>query len=73
MIQPGYYRHYKGKLCLVIGIAQHSETNELLVVYLPLYEYSGCGMFVRPLEMFKEEVLIEGKTVKRFEFVGEKL
>jgi len=73
MIQPGYYRHYKGNLYLVIGIAQHSETDELLVVYVPLYKHTGYGMFVRPLSMFQENILHEGKTISRFEFIGAKL
>lgn len=73
MLETGFYRHYKGKLYHVIGIAQHSETQEELVVYLPLYEHSGYGMFVRPLQMFKENVQLEGKSVPRFEFLGAKL
>lgn len=38
----------------IIGIATHSETGELMMVYQSLYE--GQGMFVRPLEMFLSEV-----------------
>jgi hypothetical protein len=37
-IQPGKYRHYKGKTYLVLGTAKHSETLEDLVVYVPLYD-----------------------------------
>ena len=29
-IQPGRYRHYKGKDYLVLGVARHSETEEEL-------------------------------------------
>lgn len=32
-IQPGRYRHYKGNEYTVIGIAHHSETLEVHVVY----------------------------------------
>ena len=49
-IQPGRYRHYKGKDYTVIGIARHSETEEELVVYRQ--EYGEHGLWVRPIEMF---------------------
>lgn len=50
MPKEGIYRHYKGNLYEVIGVAQHSESEEFLVVYRALYgEY---GLWVRPLEMF---------------------
>ncbi|WP_417421131.1 DUF1653 domain-containing protein [Halomonas sp.] len=61
---PGIYRHYKGALYEVLGTAQHSETEEPLVVYRALYgEY---GLWVRPLEMFTETVTKEGHTQPRF-------
>lgn len=65
-LKPGLYRHYKGKLYNVIGIANHSETLEKLVVYRALYD--NCDLWVRPLAMFLETVENEGKKVKRFEF-----
>lgn len=66
MLKPGLYRHYKGKHYEVLGIAKHSETEEYLVVYRPLY--GEQGLWVRPLAMF-EETLSNG--TKRFEFCGE--
>ncbi|MBF7731293.1 DUF1653 domain-containing protein [Pseudomonas sp. N040] len=63
-LQPGIYRHYKGQQYRVIGVAQHSETAEWLVVYQALYgEY---GLWVRPLEMFRETVEVEGEQIARF-------
>lgn len=62
---PGRYRHYKGGLYTVIGIARHSETGELLVVYRP--EYGERAFWVRPLAMFNETVEIEGRLLPRFE------
>lgn len=62
---PGRYRHYKGGLYTVIGIARHSETGELLVVYRP--EYGERAFWVRPLAMFNETVDIEGRLIPRFE------
>jgi len=71
-IKSGKYRHYKGKFYKVLGIAKHSETNEDFVVYISLYddqEFSN-PFWVRPLEMFKEEVEVDGEMVPRFKFVG---
>ena len=68
-MKPGKYRHYKGPLYEVIDVAKHSETEEELVVYRTLYgEFS---LWVRPLDMFTEEIEYEGKMVKRFTYVGE--
>lgn len=38
----------------IIGVALHSETREKMMVYKPLY--GDGGMYVRPLEMFLNEV-----------------
>ena len=35
-LQAGLYRHYKGQQYRVFGTAQHSETEEWLVVYQAL-------------------------------------
>ena len=67
MIQPGRYRHYKGKEYEVIGVAKHSETEEDLVVYRALY--GDFGLWVRPAKMFREKIEIEGKFVFRFEWI----
>ena len=72
MIEPGIYKHYKGKEYEVIGIAKHSETLEELVVYKALYQSEGENIWVRPLEMFLGEIENEGKRIKRFEFITEK-
>lgn len=64
-LQPGLYRHYKGGTYLVIGVASHSETDDLLVVYRCLND--NDGLWVRPLAMFLETVLIDGRMVLRFE------
>lgn len=65
MIQPGVYRHYKGKDYQVIGMARHSETEEELVVYRALY--GSFALWVRPAKMFGETLEFEGKRVARFE------
>lgn len=61
----GRYRHYKGGEYEVIGVARHSETNEPMVVYRPLY--NDTGWWVRPHGMFHETVVIDGVTRARFE------
>lgn len=70
MLKLGKYKHYKGKEYEVIGIASHSETLEELVVYKALYQKDGENLWVRPLKMFIEEVVVDGETVKRFEYIG---
>lgn len=68
-IPQGIYRHYKGSLYQVLHTAQHSETEEALVVYRCLYgEY---GVWVRPLMMFSETVTVDGKQLPRFELIKE--
>ena len=69
MIQAGRYRHYKGNMYQVIGIAKHSETEEDVVVYRALY--GECGLWVRPLDMFCENVEVKGKLIPRFELIQE--
>ncbi|CAH1042071.1 MULTISPECIES: DUF1653 domain-containing protein [unclassified Halomonas] len=61
---PGIYRHYKGSLYEVLGTAQHSETEEVLVVYRALY--GDYGLWVRPLTMFTESVNKDSQPQPRF-------
>lgn len=63
-IAIGRYRHYKGNLYEVLGVARHSETDEHVVVYTALY--GERGLWVRPLDMFLESVTINGEDVPRF-------
>lgn len=65
------YRHFKiGKIVNIIGIARHTETEEITVVY----EYEGA-IWNRPLEMFLSEVdrkkYPDAKQQYRFELVNE--
>ena len=69
-LQMGLYRHYKGKLYNVHGIATHSETLEDLVLYECLYENEISSSWARPLKMFIENVELDGKLVPRFEYIG---
>ena len=68
-IKPGRYRHFKGKEYEVLGVARHSETEEELVVYRALY--GDFGLWVRPVNMWNETVERDGKTFRRFTYIGE--
>ena len=61
------YRHFKGNEYLVLHIAKHSETLEELVVYQAMY--GEMGIWVRPLEMFLEQVKVGEQFINRFEEV----
>lgn len=72
LIKTGTYRHYKGKDYQVIGSARHSETEEDLVLYYPLYgNEEDRSYWVRPLGMFTETVVVNGKTLARFTLTEE--
>jgi hypothetical protein len=69
MIKAGLYRHYKGAQYQVIDTVRHSETEEELVLYRALY--GSKDLWVRPLAMFTEDVLVHGKPVARFAYVSQ--
>lgn len=50
----GIYKHFKGDLYLVVGIANHSETKEKYVLYRSLY--GDCSLWIRTIDMFLSEV-----------------
>jgi hypothetical protein len=68
----GVYRHYKGMQYIVHNVVKHSETLESLVFYECLYENPEGRFWVRPLEMFLEEVDVDGKRMRRFTFITDK-
>ena len=63
-VRSGRYRHYKGGEYTVIGVARHSETDELLVIYRP--EYGERRLWVRPWSMFTEFVQTREGLEPRF-------
>jgi hypothetical protein len=66
-VTPGIYKHYKGPEYQVLDVVRHSETEELLVLYRPLY--GERKLWVRPYPMFVETVLVDGVEVPRFQYV----
>lgn len=68
-IKIGKYRHFKGGEYEVLYNATDSETKEPVVVYRALY---GDGkIWVRLSSMWNETVTRDGKTYKRFTYIGE--
>lgn len=68
-IKPGKYRHFKGNEYRVLFTAKHSETLEEMVVYQALY--GEGGIWVRPVSMWNETVERDGKTYRRFTYIGD--
>lgn len=73
------YYHFKDvgtpeqerKLYSIVGLARHSETQELLVIYKPHYDLEylsevGSDFMARPLEMFLDTVQREQYSGPRF-------
>ncbi len=68
-LKPGKYRHFKGNEYEVLGVANHSETMEPMVVYRALY--GEGGLWVRPLSMWLETVERDGQVYQRFTWIGD--
>lgn len=70
-VEKGVYLHTKSdRKYEVIGTALQTETEELLVVYKPLYD-SEYELFARPVAMFTETVELDGEMKPRFEKVDD--
>lgn len=68
MIIPWSHRkHFKGTEYTIITLAKHSETTEDMVVYQDL-SYPE-KIWVRPLSMFLEKVIVHGEEIERFSLV----
>jgi len=72
-IKRGIYRHFKGNFYEVLGTAIHSETLEKFIVYKTLYNSKKFGknaIWIRSIKNFAEKVLINGKKIPRFKYLG---
>lgn len=67
--KPGRYRHFKGNEYELLYLAKNSETMEEMVVYRALY--GEGGIWVRPASMWNETVERDGKSFKRFTYIGD--
>lgn len=76
----GFYRHYKhdpkgplnNYIYEVVGIARDTEDKTFSVLYRPLYEndwFKPADYQARPLDMFNENVIKDGKSMPRFEHI----
>ena len=55
------YRHYKGNLYKIIGLAKHSETLEDMIVYTSI---KTGDLWDRPYKMWSE--IVDDKGTLRF-------
>jgi hypothetical protein len=75
----GTYKHYKGHLYDVMGVALDTVTQGKVVLYHALYdtpnlkeEYGDKPIFTRPFDEFFSDIELDGKTMPRFELVNDK-
>ncbi|HEY1075570.1 MAG TPA: DUF1653 domain-containing protein [Fontimonas sp.] len=68
--KAGVYRHSMGRLYLALGLARDDDSDEVMVVYVRLYERGGYPMSVRRLSVWNEHVEVNGAKVPRFSYVG---
>ena len=79
MIKPklkkGIYQHFKNKKFYeVLDVVRHTETEEWMVLYKPLYKSPFANLMVRPYKMFFEKTKSQetGKLVPRFLYIRKK-
>jgi hypothetical protein len=66
-LEKGTYQHYKGNMYEVLGVGCHTESNEYYVVYQPIEKKPGIPeIWLRPYEMFVENVEVDGELRPRF-------
>ncbi len=73
-ITPGTYKHYRGGTYEVIGIGRIEATLAECVIYKALYETEDFplgSLWIRPVDVFTEEVDVDGVMVPRFSQIVE--
>jgi len=76
-VKMGLYRHFKGNNYEVFDLAEHTETNETLVIYRSVNRKRYCDngiVYARPFDMFFSKVDKEKysnvEQENRFEYLG---
>ena len=60
----GTYRHYRGGLYKVLGVAILESNNDICVIYQA--QYGKKLTFLRPVSEWCEDIEFQRQTVKRF-------
>lgn len=68
-LTPGVYRHFKGRLYEVVGVAPLVDSNDAFVVYRPLY--GDQKLVIRSFNEFVEWVERDGRKQPRFQLCQE--
>ena len=68
-IKGGKYRHFKGHIYKVTGIAHNADTLEEMVVFRATTD--DRQLWVQPLEKFLGKEKVGGKMISRFEYMGD--
>lgn len=63
----GIYQHYKGDFYEVTNFARHTENSEELVIYKSVKDGK---VWARPKSMFLEKIVLNGREVPRFRYLG---
>ena len=67
------YQHFKGEFYQVIGLGEHTETGEKMVIYKRLFREGEIKTYIRPYVMFTSKVdekkYPEHKNKQRFTLV----
>jgi len=72
-MNTGIYQHYKGGYYQLLGVAEHSETNERMAVYVSLdTRLPGPRLRVRPMAG-KNGFTTPVGSVERFTYIGDEL
>lgn len=71
----GVYRHFKGGIYRVLAVSKHTETGEVLVVYVGIEGPNKGDVYSRPIDMFLSNVdkdkYPEVTQVKRLELCSD--
>lgn len=76
LLVGGLYQHYSGNHYTISAIARHTETLEEYVVYTKAV---GDGhtpednVWIRPVEMFTETIMINQEALPRFALIRKKI